>query len=249
MLRTIKNIFSLVYNRYYFRKKFNANVRSPYVSKNINLGTECQVAKNVTIGPGVRVGKCTYFNSSELGYIVVESGTEIGAFCSIAPNVFIGPGNHPIELLTTHPILFDDFWKRKFKVSNRNLPKIQQPGENVKTIIGNDVWIGTGAIITAGVKIGNGAVIAAGSIVTKDIPPYSIVGGTPAKVIKKRFSEEAINQLESCEEKWWEWSTAKIRDNIQLFYDVDMFINQNCNNTNIETSTIDRNRQKEVKIK
>jgi acetyltransferase-like isoleucine patch superfamily enzyme len=81
--------------------------------------------------------------------------------------------------------------------------------------IGNDVWIGTSAIILSGVKIGHGAVVAAGSIVTKSVPPYAIVGGNPAKIIKYRLSEEKIEEL--LEMKWWDWSEEKIKKNIDFF--------------------------------
>lgn len=224
MIRQVNNSFATISNRIYFKKKYNSIVRSPFVSKSVKFGSECQVAKNVIIGENVEVGSYTYFNSHELGYIVVESGTKIGKFCSIAPNVFIGPGNHPLHFLTTHPLLFDDFWKNKFNLRNDSLPSIKRPGENGKVIIGNDVWIGTGSIITEGVKIGDGAVVAAGSIVTKDVSPYSIVAGIPAKKISERFSKDNVNALESMHEKWWDFSPSFIKENIGYFYDVNAYI-------------------------
>lgn len=80
--------------------------------------------------------------------------------------------------------------------------------------IGNDVWIGTSAVILSGVKIGHGAVVAAGSLVTKNIPPYAIVGGNPAKIIKYRFNEDKIKEL--LEMNWWDWSEEKIKNNIEI---------------------------------
>lgn len=224
MFRTIKNTFSMLNNKIYFKKKYNATVRSPYVARSVKFGHDCQVSRNVFIGHDVEIGDCTYFNSGVFGNIVVESGTRIGRYCSIAPNVFIGPGNHPINLLTTHPILFDDFWKKKFNIENKHLPKVERPGENAKIIIGNDVWIGTGVIITNGVRISDGAVIAAGSIVTKDVPPYSIVAGVPAKVIGERFSKEKIKKLDTIKIKWWDWPSDRMSKNIELLFDVDKYI-------------------------
>lgn len=89
-------------------------------------------------------------------------------------------------------------------------------------MIGNDVWIDMNAIVMRGVKIGDGAVIAAGAVVTKDVAPYSIVGGNPAKLIKYRFTEEVIGKL--LEIKWWDWDEEKIRRNSAIFYDTENFV-------------------------
>lgn len=202
-------------------------MRSSYVSRKAILGKNCQVGKNVFIAENVEVGDSTYFNSGIFGNIVVEGGTRIGKFCSIGPNVFIGPGNHPIEYLTTHPLLFDDFWKDVYSLNKETMPKIKRPGEDAFVNIGNDVWIGTGAIITNGVKIGNGAIVAAGSVVTKDVPPYGIVGGVPAKIISYRFSNEIIQELEHSVEKWWDWSEERIRHEILDFYNIEKYIESN----------------------
>ena len=92
--------------------------------------------------------------------------------------------------------------------------KTDHPKSNGDVIIGNDVWIGHESTIMSGVKIGDGAVIAANSVVVKDVEPYTIVGGNPAKVIKKRFSDDIINNL--LELKWWDWSNEKINENLNI---------------------------------
>lgn len=131
----------------------------------------------------VSVGKKTYGNLYVLAFNR-DSKLEIGHFCSIAPGVtFILSADHPTDKVSTFPF--------KVKIMGEALEGTSK-GD---IIVGDDVWIGYGATIMSGVKIGQGAVIAAGAVVTKDVPPYAIVGGVPAKIIKYRFSEEQISEL------------------------------------------------------
>lgn len=151
------------------------------------------------VGEAVHVGDFTY------GIPNVRSwgeGTkcEIGKFCSIADNVVIMlGGNHRTDWVTTYPFncLFSDFSYIK-----------GHPSSKGDVIIGNDVWLASNTVILSGVTIGDGAVIAANTVVVKDVPPYSVVGGNPGKVIKKRFSKKIISQLESM--KWWDWDYEHI---------------------------------------
>lgn len=131
----------------------------------------------------------------------------IGKFCSIANNItiFLG-GNHNYRSISTYPFGWTSQFKSK-KIENHILT-------NGDVIIGNDVWIGENTTIMSGVKIGDGSVIGCSSLVTKDVPPYAIVGGNPAKIIKYRFSEEIIEMLLSV--KWWDWADDKIRENVDL---------------------------------
>ena len=146
------------------------------------------------------------FNIGEYSYVShnvkISKNTYIGKFCSIADCVCIGMGNHPYHTLTTSPITY---YRHKIDlygdciVKDENLIKLP-PSQ--KTYIGNDVWIGHGAILLSGITIGDGAIIAAGAVVTKDVEPYSIVAGVPAKHIKYRFDENIRTQL--LETSWWD---------------------------------------------
>jgi len=157
------------------------------------------------------VGKGTYGHN----LLKVKSWSEtknngqlnIGKFCSIANNItiFLG-GNHNYKNISTYPFGWTGQFTSK-KIDNHILT-------NGNVIIGNDVWVGENSTIMSGVKIGDGSVIGCSSLVTKDVPPYAIVGGNPAKIIKYRFSEEIIEKLLTI--KWWDWSDDKIRENIDL---------------------------------
>ena len=121
---------------------------------------------------------------------------EIGKYCSIASGVKIGLGKHPTNFISTSPM----FYAPKNPLGNST---VDAPAfvEHEKVYLGNDVWIGANVVILDGISIGDGAIVGANSIVTKDIEPYSIVGGVPAKEIKKRFSDEIINKLNLLQ--WW----------------------------------------------
>lgn len=129
---------------------------------------------------------------------------EIGKYCSIPREAKFGLPNHPIDRLTSHPMTYHESKYVPF-YTDIEVPKnnIVPYNTNKKVIIGNDVWVGSNAVILNGVKVGDGAVVAAYAVVTKDVPPYAIVGGIPAKVIKYRFSPEVIEKL--LELKWWDY--------------------------------------------
>lgn len=135
-------------------------------------------------------GFATYINSGFL-----RSYVEVGRYCSIGRNVSIGLGNHNHQGLTTSPYFVSE------DSGSSSLP-LAQANPKRRVLIGNDVWIGDSVMITSGVKIGDGAVIAAGAVVSKDVPPYAIVGGVPAKLIRMRFDDDLLCRLLKI--RWWE---------------------------------------------
>ncbi len=144
--------------------------------------------------------------------------TQIGAYCSIADGVVIGGNAHPVDWVSTSPVFYNntDSVKKKFSYHERI--------ESKRTIIGNDVWIGRNALIKQGVTIGHGVVIGMGSVVTKDIEPYAIVGGSPAKLIRKRFSPGIIGKL--LDSKWWSLDERELARLAPFIKDPEQFLKQ-----------------------
>ena len=143
-----------------------------------------------------------------------DADVQIGSFCSIADNVeiFLG-GNHRTDWVTTYP--FGHINQDKFPWHGKG-----HPATKGNVVIGNDVWIGSGAVLFSGINIGDGAVIAAKSVVTKDVPAYSVVGGNPASVLKWRFTGDQIEKL--LKNPWWELPEARINDLIPLLCSNDV---------------------------
>ena len=148
-----------------------------------------------------RIGANSYI-SGEVS-IADREGTTIGKFCSIAEGVCIGPSFHPIDRISTHPFTYRRDEDRKYGEIVTPTDKVR-PYNGCKAVtIGNDVWIGRNAIIMDGVTVGTGAVVGAAAVVTKDVPPYAIVAGVPAKVLRYRFTPETVNRL--LESRWWDY--------------------------------------------
>ncbi len=129
---------------------------------------------------------------------------KIGRYCSISWSVTIMAGDHPIAHVSTHPFTYRDYFERRIKQDFGSAASIVKfNADRGPVVIGNDVWIGQNTILRNGIKIGDGAVVAAGAVVTKDVPPYAIVGGNPAKVIKYRFDQPVIEKLLASQ--WWKY--------------------------------------------
>ena len=185
--------------------------------------------KDVVDDPNIEIGEYTIYNDFVADprdfaknnvlyhYPINGDKLKIGKFCSIAcgAKFIFTSGNHTMRSLSTYcfPIFFDEW-----QLDAENICDAWDNKGDI--IIGNDVWIGYEAIIMSGVKIGDGAIIATGAVVTKDVPPYTIVGGIPAKPIRRRFDEKTIEKLRKSH--WWDWSKEKIKNNISAIQSGDV---------------------------
>ena len=209
--------------------------RFKWMSKHVYIGTNVLFSPTSSFGGWNKVHKDSVVSGSFIGrYTFIGTNSylpesSVGSFCSIGNNVQVIAETHPSRgFLSTSPVFYS---------TNRPCGKtfateqlfterlyVEKDGKKHRAIIGNDVWIGYQSLILGGVKIGNGAVVAAGAVVVRDVPPYAVVGGVPAKVIKYRFPNDIIDKLE--EIKWWDMPEEKLKKNIQLFQSENITIEQ-----------------------
>lgn len=191
------------------------------------FGTTCFL-KNVITAPNISVGDYTYYddendpagferNNVLFNYPEFGDKLTIGKFCAIASGTrfIMGPANHRISSATTYPFaVFGGAWAERIP------PHMDQLPRKGDTVIGNDVWIGRESVVMPGVKIGDGAIVAAYSVVVKDIPPYWVAGGNPARPLKPRFDEELTALL--LDFRWWNLPPEELVDWLPLLCDPDL---------------------------
>ena len=203
-----------------------------FFKKNVAIDNTANIGMNSCFSEYNRIGKNTYFKGliGRNSYISENSKIigKVGKFCSIGSHVQIITGRHPIsEFVSTSPVFYSlgkqtgkvFVSKSKFKEFN-----YADKDEKYQVIIENDVWIGDRCSIIGGVTISDGAVVLAGSMVTKDVPPYAIVAGVPAKIVKYRFNEDEISKL--MDYKWWDKDFLWINNNINSFENIEIFLSE-----------------------
>ncbi|MBV6657601.1 MAG: chloramphenicol acetyltransferase [Devosiaceae bacterium] len=196
------------------------------LSERPSISPEAEVSADCVLGRWTEVGRRTQMKASVMGdySYITEDGhvmaTTIGKFCSIANGVRLNPGNHPTWRASQHHAFYRS---AAYELGDDDEAFFDWRRSNPVTI-GHDVWIGHGVTVTAGVTIGTGAVIGAGAVVTKDVEPYTVVGGVPARVLKRRFSPEQGAAL--MELAWWDWSHDALRSALTDIRDlsVDDFV-------------------------
>ena len=174
----------------------NTRIYAPYFLRSTSLGDYSYISKNASINNCV-----------------------IGKFCSIGPNFCCGLGIHPTNGISTSPMFYSTAQQNGITLCTENKIK-----ESKKTVIGNDVFIGANVTVLDGIRIGDGAVIGAGAVVTKDIPPYAVAVGVPAKVKRYRFDEQTIAEL--LESRWWDKGLDEFKRVERFFWEPDKFLHE-----------------------
>ena len=206
VLKYLKNVYTIVKLKLkYPTIQLQYNIKA----NNVKFGRHNHLSTNVKISNS-SLGDFSYLaESSNL------SNATVGKFTCIGPNVQVGLGRHPLDkFISIHPVFYS-----MVALVGVTFADKQYFIEQLPTIIGNDVWIGANVVIPGGISIGDGAIIAAGAVVTMNVPPYAIVGGVPAKIIRYRFSEDQIKEL--LISQWWNKDEFFMQKNFKLMHDIN----------------------------
>ena len=185
------------------------------VNRNIKLASLAKIMNsnltgNLFLGLASCINRCEIGRYVGVAYFSYLADACCGHYCTFGSRVSVGAFSHPTELLTIHEVGFRDTTESYSETILTSDSQRYRDARAIKTIIGNDVWVGDNSVIIKGVEIGNGVIVAAGSVVTKDVAPYSIVAGNPSRTIRKRFSDDIIDRIQAT--RWWDYSMQELKE-------------------------------------
>ena len=214
LLRKGYDILFMPFYAIYLSRKYNCNIAGDAL-----IRRPCIFARHCAIGSNTYLKKTEIGEGTYVGTYNELASVKIGRYCCLASHITVVNATHPIrDYVSFHPAFYSIRKQAGFTFVKETTFEEFITVNGYSCIIGNDVWIGENVTIIAGVRIGDGAMIAAGAVVTKDVEPYSIVGGVPAKLIRKRFSENDIDFL--LKFRWWDKDEQWLEENAHLFNDI-----------------------------
>lgn len=217
MIKFIKYIWRR-YHAFLLKKK------SVFIASSARFNNNTKFEDHIKIHKGSNVGNSAIGRNTYVASNVYLPNCRIGRFCCIAHDVTVVPDTHPAKgYISSSPIFYSTKKQCGQSYVSTNSFEEESKVDGNYAIIGNDVWIGAWVKIKGGIRIGDGAIIAMGAIVTKDVPPYAVVGGVPAKIIRYRFSDDIILKL--LEKKWWNKPDQWLRENAHLINNIETFLN------------------------
>ena len=221
----IEFIRQLIVGIWRFFMKFSYRQHHVFIGKGVRFNMKTQIGVYCKVHHNTNVNDAVIGSYSFIGSQGAFSKCSIGNFCSIGTNVRVIYATHPTrDFVSTSPVFFSTLNQCGTSFVKETVFKENLEIRGYHAIIGNDVWIGDNVSILGGVEIGNGAIVATGAVVTKDVPPFAIVGGVPAKILRYRFSVEQIGILHN--DQWWNKSIDWLKQNSKLFVSIDSYISQ-----------------------
>lgn len=219
----MKIIHSLLVWGWRFFQRIHYSWHNVSIGKQVGFNKTTIISDNVRIASGAAIQNSIIGSYSYIGESSILRNVKVGSFCSIGSNVKVVSATHPSSIfVSTSPVFYSTRKQCGVSFVSHTIFNEHRKVSDFDAIIEDDVWIGCDVLLMGGITIGTGAIIGAGAVVTKDVPPYSIVGGVPAKIIKYRFSDLQIKSLLA--DKWWNKDVEWIKENAGYFSNVDNYL-------------------------